>query len=406
MERFRTIAITHKSTELKNIGRLHIADDQVGSRLKFLKDEMGIDELIYLSTCNRVEFIMVAHDALNKQYLTCFFQAFNPDWDQEQVDWAASQCRTYEGQRALEHLFYVSSSVDSLVVGEREIITQVRQAYETCFELGITGDSLRLLIKRTVETAKRIYTETQIAQNPVSVVSLAYRKMREQDVEPKPRIIMIGAGQTNQTMGQYLRKAPYGEMTVYNRTRSKAEELAKLMNGIGKPLSELSEHSSGFDIIITCTGSEDSIVDVDQFRRLVGTDSDRKIIVDLAIPSDLDSSIKNENVTYIGIADLKDEARRNLQTRQGEMEKCKRVIEESIMEFEGLLRRRMVELAMQDVPLQVKAIRDKALNEVFNKEMDSLDENSKEVLEKVIQYMEKKYISGPMKLAKEIMTKG
>lgn len=76
------------------------------------------------------------------------------------------------------------------------------------------------------------------------------------------------------------------------------------------------------------------------------------------------------------------------------------------MEFEGLLRRRMVELAMQDVPLQVKAIRDKALNEVFNKEMDSLDENSKEVLEKVIQYMEKKYISGPMKLAKEIMTKG
>lgn len=406
MERFRTIAITHKSTELKNIGRLHITDDQVGSRLKFLKEAMGIDELIYLSTCNRVEFIMVAHDTLNKKYLTRFFTAFNPDWDQEEIDWATSQCRTYEGQRALEHLFYVSSSVDSLVVGEREIITQVRQAYENCFELGITGDGLRLLIKRTVETAKRIYTETQIAQNPVSVVSLAYRKMREQDIEPKPRIIMIGAGQTNQTMGQYLRKAPYGEMTVYNRTHSKAEELANLMNGVGKSLSELGQHSSGFDILITCTGSQDSIVDVDQYRRMVGEDSDRKIIVDLAIPSDLDPTIRNENVTYIGIADLKDEARKNLQARQSEMEKCKLLIEESIMEFEGLLRRRKVELAMQDVPVQVKAIKEKAMNEVFNKELDSLDENSKEVLEKVIQYMEKKYISGPMKLAKEIMTKG
>jgi glutamyl-tRNA reductase len=405
MERFRTIAITHKSTELKDIGRLHIADEQVASRLKFLKEEMGIGELIYLSTCNRVEFIMVAHVSLSKEYLTKFFTAFNPQWNQEYVNWAATQCKTYEGQRALEHLFYVSSSVDSLVVGEREIITQVRQAYENCTEYGLTGDSLRLLIKRTVETAKRIYTETQIAQNPVSVVSLAYRKMRQQDIEPKPRIIMIGAGQTNQTMGQYLRKAPYSEMTVYNRTLSKAKELADLMNGNGHALSELNNHKKGFDIIITCTGSDYSIVDIALFKKLVGNDNDRKIIVDLAIPSDIDDDIRYENVTYIGIADLKDEARRNLQLRQSEMEKCKRLITESIVEFEGKLRRRKVELAMQDVPVQVKAIKEKALNEVFNKEMESLDENSKEVLEKVIQYIEKKYISGPMKLAKEIMTK-
>lgn len=371
-----------------------------------MKSQMGIDELIYLSTCNRVEFIMVAHDALSKNYLTKFFTAFNPDWDQEQVDWAASQSRTYEGQRALEHLFYVSSSVDSLIVGEREIITQVRQAYEACFEFGITGDSLRLLIKRAVETAKRIYTETQIAQNPVSVVSLAYRKMREQEIDPKPRVMMIGAGQTNQTMGQYLRKAPYGELTVYNRTHSKAEDLAEIMQGKGKPLSDLSEHSSGFDIMITCTGSENSIIDLELYKKLVGTDSDQKIVVDLAIPSDLSDDIRNENVTYIGIADLKNEARRNLETRQGEMEKCKHLIGESILEFEDILRRRKVELAMQEIPEQIKAIKEKALNEVFTKEVDSLDENSKEVLEKVMHYMEKKYISGPMKLAKEIMTKG
>ena len=406
MERFRTIAITHKSTELKDIGRLHIADDKVEERLNHLKSELEIDELLYLSTCNRVEFIMVTHDKLTKDYQKAFFTAFNPEWDHETVDWAVSQCRVYEGQKALEHLFYVASSVDSLVVGEREIITQVREAYERCTDLGLTGDSLRLLVKRTVEIAKRIYTETQIAQNPVSVVSLAYRKMRNQDIEPKPRIIMVGAGQTNQTMGQYLRKAPYGEMTVFNRTASKAEELAEVMNGSGHALDQLQEHKSGFDILITCTGAEDSIIDLELYRKLVGPDQDRKIIVDLAIPSDLDSSIREENVTYIGVADLKDEARKNLQLRQKELEKCKRLINESIMEFQELLRRRKVELAMADVPVQVKAIKEKAMSEVFAKELENLDDDSREVLEQVIQYMEKKYISGPMKLAKEIMSKG
>jgi glutamyl-tRNA reductase len=111
-------------------------------------------------------------------------------------------------------------------------------------------------------------------------------------------------------------------------------------------------------------------------------------------------------VTYIGVADLKDEARKNLQLRQKELEKCKRLINESIMEFQDLLRRRKIEIAMADVPIQVKAIKEKAISEVFAKELENLDEDSREVLEQVIQYMEKKYISGPMKLAKEIMSKG
>jgi glutamyl-tRNA reductase len=406
LEEFKTIAITHKGTEIKDIGKLHVSDDQIEARLAHLKAETGVDELLYISTCNRVEFITLTNASLSDEFVHKFFQAFNPEWSTEEVNWAVGQARLYQGERALQHFFYVASSVDSLVVGEREIITQVRQAYEQCSRFNLTGDKLRLLVRSTIETAKRIYTETQIAQNPVSVVSLAYRKLREVDLDPKPRIVMIGAGQTNQTMGQYLKKAPYGELTVYNRTAKKAVELAKMLDGKGHGLDTIANHDSGLDILITCTGSDSTIVDKDLFEQLTKSDSGKKVVVDLAIPSDVDRSALNGNVTYIGISDLKDEARKNLELRQKELEKCKQIIVESITEFEHLLRERDVELAMKDVPNQVKKIKEKALNEVFAKDLANLDEESKEVLEKVIQYMEKKYISGPMKLAKEIMKKG
>lgn len=344
--------------------------------------------------------------SLSDEFVKNFFAAFNPKWADEEVNWAADQARLYQGERALQHFFYVASSVDSLVVGEREIITQVRQAYEQCNGFGLTGDRFRLLVRTTIETAKRIYTETQIAQNPVSVVSLAYRKLRNVDLEPNPRIVMIGAGQTNQTMGQYLKKAPYGELTVYNRTMKKAESLAKMLDGKGFALDRIEDHQGGFDILISCTGSDSTIVDKALFEQLTKSDSGKKVVVDLAIPSDVERSSLNGNVVYIGISDLKDEARKNLQLRQKELEKCKQIINESISEFERLLRERDVELAMKDVPLQVKQIKEKALTEVFARDLENLDEDSKELLEKVIQYMEKKYISGPMKLAKKIMKKG
>ena len=191
MELFKTIAFTHKTTELKDIGRLHIEDDALEARLSHLKSELKLEELLYVSTCNRVEFLMVSDQDLDETFRRSFFAAFNPEWNSADIDWAANHSRTFEGDKALQHLFYVSSSIDSLVVGEREIITQVRESYEKCQKLNLTGDRLRLLVRSAIETAKLVYTQTQIAQNPVSVVSLAYRKMREVDFDHAPHIVIL-----------------------------------------------------------------------------------------------------------------------------------------------------------------------------------------------------------------------
>lgn len=407
MELFKTIAFTHKTTELKDIGRLHIEEDDLSGRLSHLKSEMELDELLYLSTCNRVEFTMVTDQEMDEAFRKKFFAAFNPQWKSSDIEWAANHSRTFEAEKSLRHLFYVASSVDSLVVGEREIITQVREAYEKCQKVGVTGDRFRLLIRSTIETAKQVYTQTQIAQNPVSVVSLAYRKMREVEIDHPPRIVIIGAGQTNQTMAHYLRKAPFGKVTVFNRTVEKAEVLAKELNGVAKPLHELAAFNEPFDIIITCTGASQPIIGNRTYRQIVGNDLSKKTVVDLAVPSDIEQEvIRKNNIHYIGIEDLKEEARKNLERRQKELEVCKRLIDDRINEFEHLLRERKIELSMREIPKMVKEIRVRATTQVFDKEMEELDPRSREVLEKMMDYMEKKYISVPMKMAKEIMLKG
>ena len=111
-------------------------------------------------------------------FLKKFFSHFRRDWGSVEINFAIEKAQVFEGEHALRHLFKVASSLESLVVGEREIITQVRKSYEFCNLLGLTGDTIRLAIKQTIETAKQVYTDTDIAKNPVSIVSLAYRHVQ------------------------------------------------------------------------------------------------------------------------------------------------------------------------------------------------------------------------------------
>jgi glutamyl-tRNA reductase len=403
VERIKIIAFTHKTTNLNDIGKLHIQEDALKSRLESLKAAVGIDELFYLSTCNRVEFVLSSNKNLDFQFLNDFFTAFDPSWEELQRNWAVENAQVFEGDEALRHLFYVASSIDSLVVGEREIITQVRNSYEKCSELGLTGDLTRLTIKKTIEVAKEVYTHTNIARNPVSVVSLAYRKLRALNVKQDARFLIIGSGVTNTTMAKYLKKHQYSNFTIFNRTLENAQKLAAELNGKAYPLSELINYKGGFDIIVTCTGASGSVITKEIYKALVGNDLSKKVVIDLAIPNDLDAEILNSyDINLIAINNLQEVAKENLMAREQELEACKIIIEKNIEDFKQIVRTRKVELAMSEVPRKMKAIRETA-NDVFAKELEGLDATSKEVLDKILAYMEKKYISVPMKMAKDIL---
>ncbi|MDM1048146.1 MULTISPECIES: glutamyl-tRNA reductase [Sphingobacterium] len=406
MKNLKVIAFTHKHVDLKDLGSLVICNEELDSRLINLKNSLDISEIFYIGTCNRVEFVFYGAHELNDDFVVQFLDKMNFCVPAERMQCYLGQVDRYEGLDALNHLFRTSCSLESLVVGEKEILAQIRRAYDRCRAAGFTGDFLRLMMDRLVKTAKEVYTYTNISRNPISVVSLAYRKLREVKLSENPRILVIGSGETNQNLAKYLRKHKYSNFTIFNRTVANAEPLAKELQGQAYPLSELKNYKKGFDVMITCTGAPEAIINEELYTSLLNGEDDRKVIVDLAVPNDIDAAvIAKYPIQYIEVSSLQQIAEKNIQERYDELENAEEIIAQNIKEFLPILKQRRVEVAMKQVPEKIKEIRSMAMTEVFANEVEQLDPQAREILNKVINYMEKKYIKVPMVMAKEILVK-
>lgn len=406
MKNLKVISFTHKNIDLTDLGKLIISEEDLDKNLSLLRKTYDIPEVFYVGTCNRVEFAFYGGYELSNSFVEGFMAALNYDISADQLRIYLDSVNVYEGEAALNHLFRMSCSLDSLVVGEKEILAQVRKSYERCRASGFTGDFMRLVMDHVVKTAKEVYTHTHIARNPVSIVSLAYRKLRDLKMDESTRFLIIGAGETNRNLAKYIQKHKDARFTVFNRSVAAAEALAKELNGKAYPLSELEGYADGFDVLITCTGSTESFITNDIYERLLASDKSKKTIIDLAVPTDVSAEvIVNHSVNYIEVDGLKAVADKNLRERYEELVHAEKIIEANILEFLPLLKQRRVELAMRDVPQKVKEIKSFALNTVFAQELSIMDDESRVVLEKVINYMEKKYISVPMVMAKDILVK-
>jgi len=400
----KVIAFTHKQIDLKDLGKFVICNESLESSLESVRQKFDIPEIFYIGTCNRVEFVFTADQNLTNEFVRGFIQALNLPVSDEQVQSFAEQVSIYEDVDALNHLLRISCSLESLVVGEKEILAQVRKAYDTCRVAGFTGDYLRLVMNRVVKTSKEVYTNTAIARKPISVVSLAYRKLRELNMCTNSRILIIGAGETNKNISKYLKKHKYSNFTIFNRTLDNGKVLADELAGKAFTLDALKTFKDGFDVIITCTSATEPIITNEIYNSLLNGDTSRKVIVDLAVPNDTSPEVlENNPVTFIEVHSLQEIANSNLQERYEELIFAERIIEDNIQEFKPVLKQRRVEIAMRDVPIKIKEIRNTAVNNIFAGEIESMDQNSREVLERVMNYMEKKYISLPMVMAKDIL---
>lgn len=404
MKQLKVLAFTHQQIDLKDLGKFVICNQTLAVRLNSVREKFDIPEIFYIGTCNRVEFVFCASMHVTPAFVKDFIQTLDFCIPGDKLDDFVSKVRVFEDVDAFNHLLRVSCSLESLVVGEKEILAQVRKGYETCRKAGFTGDYMRLIMSHIVKTAKEVYTETKISKNPVSVVSLAYRKLRDLNMCSNSRILIIGAGETNKCISKYLQKHKYSNFAVFNRTLSKAEELAKELNGEAFGIEELINYKKGFDVIITCTSAVEPIITNEIYHSLLNGETDKKVIVDLAIPNDTHPEILERNpVHFIEVRSLQEISNQNMQERYQELVHAEVIIEQNINEFKPILKQRQVELAMREVPLKIKEIRRVAVNSVFADDIQQLDSNSREVLEKVINYMEKKYISVPMVMAKEIL---
>ena len=409
LSRLHILALTHQRLPLEAIGRFHLPEGTLGSTGRRLADTGLVEECFFITTCNRAELILIA--PTDGVCIESLLQQWRPELGAADHDLALRTAVLHSGADAVRHLISVASSLESLVIGEREILAQVREQYERARLAGLTGDGLRLLMKQVVASAKRVYTETGIANRPVSVVSLAYRALRDHGVRKDARFLIIGAGKTCADMCLYLAKHGYKDLHIFNRTLSKVEALVAQVGGEAYPLDTLTAFGEGFDVIVSGIGRGTPIVDAPLFDALRAADPRPQalraalpIMVDLALPHDIDKECMGGTPAHlIRIEDLQQQAETNRAARHQELGACLSIVDEGVAEFELMARERGVERAMAHVPETVKALRDRAVNEVFAAEIARLDPEARAVLDKVLDHLERKYISVPMKLAKQVI---
>ena len=404
LHEYKILTVSHKHVRLEKIGDFvipHNDENDLKEKLVNLKDKFNLEELLYISTCNRVIYLYKSSKELSLPFVQRFFQTINPTLTDSYIQ---SIITAMEGKEAIQHIYEVAASIDSLVVGEREILRQIREGYQRCENWGLTGDGIRLLMRHLVEASKEVYSKTRIGEKQISVVSLAIRKLLESKISKNARILLVGAGQTNLLVSKFLIKYEFNNVTVFNRSIEKAQNLAKRFEGKAFLLSELPHYQEGFDCIIVCTGATEAIIKKPLYEQILAKDTTQKLIVDLSVPNNVERAVVEQfNINYIEIEDLKQLAEQNLAFRKQEVGKAKELLEEQINAFQKVFQQRQITKALQNVPSEIKAIKEKALNEVFKKDLDALDPDTKALFEKMMTYMEKKCISVPMKAAKELI---
>ena len=407
---YKILTVTHKSTNLKSIGDFVIkaADEaELKSRLEAIKSQFQLDELLYLPTCNRVMYLFTTSRPLDQRFISSFFKHINPNLSDTTFGHIDEIVDALEGAAALEHLLDVAASVDSLVIGERQILRQLREAFEQCWQWSLAGHFIRLAYQQAVAAAKAVYSNTRIGEKPVSIVSLAIQKLLKTKLSKSARILLIGAGQTNQLVGKFLLKHAFTNVVVFNRSLGKAKELAGMLAGESFTLDLLPSYTAGFDCLVVCTGATDSVITPELYTTLLQGDSSRKVVIDLSVPHNVaEAVVENNNIHYIEIEGLRNMAQVNLSFREREVKHARNILIQYLQEFPALLKQRQLELAMHRVPTEIKAVKDKAINEVFRKEVEMLDGQSRELMEKMLAYMEKKCIGIPMRVAREAVLAG
>jgi glutamyl-tRNA reductase len=406
LSNYTIITLTHRHIPLRDLGDFVMSaseENPLSEKLMAIKKALGIDELLYLATCNRILFFVSKKGNVPENFAAQLFRLSNPGLGEDQIKLATDHLLELNGLHAIRHLFEVASSIDSLVVGEREILRQLREAYAQCSEWNLTGDDIRLAMRYIVEAAKAVYDLTRIGEKPVSVVSLAFQQMKKEHLSPNARILMIGAGQTNNLVAKFLTKYGFKNVTVFNRTEAKAAALAKRFDGQAFPLTALENYKAGFDVMVVCTGAVEPVVDVLLFESLLAGEKEHKVIVDLGIPNNVATAVTEQfNCRYIGVDSLHELATQNRRFRKKEVSKAKVILEEKLLEFQSVYRERQNEKIFQHIPAEIKSIKEHALNVVFRKDMEQLDEETKALFERMLNYMERRCISVPMIAVKNL----
>jgi glutamyl-tRNA reductase len=348
------VGLNHRTVPLDVLERMTVNDARLPKALHDLCTRPNLSEAVVLSTCNRTEIYAVAeryHGAIDD------IRSFLTDLSGLNVETFSDHIYAYHDDFAVSHLFKVASGLDSAVLGESEILGQVRTAVERAEEEDAVGSELRRLFTSALAVGRRVRVETGIARGTTSVsqAAVAMAVDRLGSLEGK-RILILGAGEIGAGMAVALAgTAGVADVLVANRTRTRAVALAARTGGRVVDFGELGEALTTVDVMLTSTGATDTVVDRDDVEAVMAHREGRPLlIVDVAVPRDVDPSVTTlDGVTLLDMDDLRSFAEAGIAERRREIAVVQRLVDDEVSRY-------FEDVAAREVAPLVVALRDRA----------------------------------------------
>jgi len=354
--RFSITGVNHRSAPVEVRERLAFDEPSIAAALLDLKSRPGFCEGMILSTCNRVEVALTCEDAT----ALLAVDEFLADTRHVARDWVTPYLYRYEDGDAIRHLFRVASSLDSMVVGEPQILGQLKSAYALAKEHGAVSGFLDTLLTRAFNVAKRVRSETEIGANAVSVSYAAVELARDifGTLDDK-KVMIVGAGKMSELAARHLRRSGATHIFVTNRTPERAVEMAQVFDGKIIEYTKLMAFLPEVDIVITSSGAPHYILTRDEMRKVIDARRNRPMfLIDIAVPRNIEPSVnKLDNVFLYDIDDLQKVVDTNLVGRMESAEEAEAIIREEVERMMARLKTREVVPTIVSLQEQLEKLR-------------------------------------------------
>lgn len=331
-----TVGISWRTAPVAVRERLAVPDDELAAVLAALKRAPEITEAMLVSTCNRVEIYGASAEGAGAAAVAAARRIL-PESRGVAPGEVASVLFGHAGGAAIRHVFRVASALDSLVVGEAQILGQLKGAYQAATAVGATGPIVRRCLERAFGAAKRVRAETAIAKGAANVSSVAVELAARVfgDLRGK-HVLVVGAGKMSALAARHLRRAGVETLVVTNRSPERAAALARELEAVARPWAELEQLLATADVVISSTGAREPILTVPMFKRVTKARRWRPImVIDIAVPRDADPAIAEQDGVYsFDIDDLEKVVSANLEQRKHAAVAAEAIVAHEIGHFE------------------------------------------------------------------------
>jgi glutamyl-tRNA reductase len=327
---FQLIGVNHRTAPLEVRERFAISESKLPAALQQLAQHPGIEEAMIVSTCNRVELLARSRNGGSdlRSFLSQYFQMECGEFDKHLYE--------YADKEAIRHLFRVTSSLDSMVVGEPQVLGQVKEAYAVARAVGAVSSQLDALVTRAFAVAKKVRTETAVGSSAVSVASVAVDLAKKIFGSLNGKTVMlVGAGKMCELAARHLLAHGAGSIFMYNRTFERAQKLAQKFGGQALPWDQLYDSADKADIVITSTGAPVAIFRREHGEKFLARRRNRPMFfIDIAVPRDVDPEVnKLDGIFVYDIDDLQQVVSTHVADRRREAQRAEEIIAEEVERF-------------------------------------------------------------------------